>query len=373
MFWGKKNKEKAFRQNGNQKFYGKDISIIDYLTDGIFVFDEDDRLSLANLKAENFFEVRKKDIIGKTILGLNQIMGLRPLVSFLRTEIKEAIKKNIKIRENFILEVTMIPMIPEEKKIGTLIVLRDITREKFVDRAKSEFVTLAAHQLRTPTSAVKWAIQMLLEGDVGDLNKKQKELIEETYGTNDKAIKLVTDLLNVAQIEEGKYLSNIMLSDVEKVIQSLIDGYKKKMEQKKLNFKFEKPKKQLPKVMIDAEKMEIAVGNIFNNAIKYTPSGGKIIISLKESEKEIEIRIIDTGLGIPQYEQEKLFTKFFRGSNIKKIDTEGTGLGLYISKNIIEAHGGKIWFESEENKGTTFYFTIPVKKEFGEFISGKFY
>ncbi len=373
MFWNKKNKEETFRQNGNQKFYGKDIEIIDYLTDGILVFDEENRLSLANLQIEKFFGARREDVIGKTILGLNQVLSLRPLVSFLRTEIKKVVKKNLEIKENFILEITMIPMASGEENIGTLVVLRDITREKFIDRAKSEFVTLAAHQLRTPASAVKWALQTLLEGDIGDLNKKQKELIKETYETNDKAIKLVTDLLNVAQIEEGKYLSDMALSDIKEVIQSLIDDRRKEIEQKKLNFEFKKPKEQLPKVMIDTIKMKIAIGNILNNAIKYTPSGGRIIISLKGNEKEIEIQIIDTGLGILQYEQEKVFTKFFRGVNIKKIDTEGTGLGLYIAKNIVEAHGGRIWFESEEDRGTTFYLTIPVKKEFGEFIGGKFY
>ncbi len=373
MFWNKKNKEETFRQNGNQKFYGKDIEIIDYLMDGILVFDENNRLSLANFQIEKFFGVKKKDIIGKTSLILNQVLNLRPLSSFLGTETKKITKKNIKIRENFILEVTMIPMVSREERSGTLVVLRDVTREKFIDRAKSEFVTLAAHQLRTPSSAVKWALQTLLEEDIGDLNKKQKELIRETYKTNDKAIKLVTDLLNVAQIEEGKYLSDITLSDIKEVVQSLIDDRRKEIKQKNLNFEFKKPKEQLPKVMIDTNKMKIAIGNILNNAIKYTLSGGRIIISLKGNGKEIEIQIIDTGLGIPQYEQEKVFTKFFRGVNIKKIDTEGTGLGLYIAKNIIEAHGGRIWFKSEEGKGTTFYFTVPVKKQFGEFISGKFY
>ena len=370
MFWNKKNKKEPFRQSGNQKFYGKDVAIIDYLTDGILVFDKNNRLALANIQVEKFFEVKKENIIGKTILGLNQILTLRPLIPLLETETKKVIKKNIKIIENFILETTIIPMVSEEEKIGTLIVLHNITREKLIDKAKSEFVTLAAHRLRTPISAVKWSLQALLEGE---LSKEQKELLEKTYQANNKAIEIVKDLLDMAQIEEGKYLSERVLSDMEEIIESLISDYKIAIEKKSLRVKFKEPTEQLPKVMADVEKMKIAIGNIFNNAIKYTLLGGKIIISLKGNEKEIEVQIADTGLGIPQHEQKKVFTKFFRGANIKKIDTEGTGLGLYITKNIIEAHGGRIWFESKENKGTTFYFTIPVKKEFAEFVGGKFY
>ena len=119
--------------------------------------------------------------------------------------------------------------------------------------------------------------------------------------------------------------------------------------------------------------MRIAVENIIDNAIRYTSSGGKIAISFKVDGGEIEVRIQDTGLGIPDREQDKVFTKFFRGTNVIRVDTEGTGLGLYITKHIIEAHGGRIWLESKKGKGTTFFFTIPVRKKFAEFITGEFY
>lgn len=261
----------------------------------------------------------------------------------------------------------------KERKRGTLVILRDITREKLVDRMKSEFVTLAAHQLRTPTSAVKWALKTLLEGDLGALNKKQKEIIEEAYVTNDRSIKLVNDLLDVAQIEEGKYLSKITLSNIEDIIQSVVDSYSKSIKEKKLKVELKKSKEELSRVMLDVAKMRTAIRNIFDNAVRYTLPGGKISIILKGGEKEIEIQIQDTGLGIPLYQQEKVFTKFFRSVNIMRVDTEGTGLGLYIAKNVIEAHGGRIWFKSEEGKGSTFYFTVPIKKEFGEFLTEEFY
>jgi len=328
---------------------------------------------LVNLQAEEFFQIRKEKILGKSILELNRFPNFEPLVSILTGRIKEFFRRELQIEENFILEVTSTLMIINGEKSGTLVILHNVSREKIVEKMKSEFVTLAAHQLRTPTSAIKWSIQILLDGDLGELKKEQRKILEKMYKTNDKVIRLVRDLLNLAQIEEGRFLSKIILSDVEDIIQLIINESRETIEEKKLKFEFKKSKDKLPKVMLDVEKMKIAIENIFNNALRYTFSGDKISISLKNNKKEIEVKIQDTGMGIPRDQQTKVFTKFFRGTNIMKVDTEGTGLGLYMAKNIIEAHGGKIWFESGKDKGSSFYFTIPVKESFREFITGKFY
>lgn len=374
MFWKKKNKKKkSFGDIKNIREVRDDTIITDYLTDGLLVFDNNSRLSLVNPQVERLFEVRKEKILRKSILELNRFPGFKPLVSLLGGEIREFFRKELRIRVNFILEITTVPMIVKEEKVGTLVVLHNVTREKLVDRMKSEFVTLAAHQLRTPLSAVKWSLRMLLDEDLGKLSEEQKKFLQDTYKTNEKMIFLVNSLLNVSEIEEGKYLSKIVLSSIEDIIQSIVDAYKKEIERRKLRFEFKKPKEQLPKLMLDVEKMRIAIKNIFDNALKYTLPGGKVSISLRRDEKEIEVQIQDTGVGILQYQQEKVFTKFFRGASIIKMETEGTGLGLFISKNIIEAHGGRIWFESEEGKGSTFYFTIPVKERFGEFLTEEFY
>ncbi len=116
----------------------------------------------------------------------------------------------------------------------------------------------------------------------------------------------------------------------------------------------------MPQVSIDVEKVKLAIQNLFENAIHYTPSGGKILISLESKDKQVQFSIKDTGIGIPEDQQHRVFSKFFRASNVLRKETEGTGLGLFIAKNIIEAHNGKIWFESKEDKGSTFYFTIPT-------------
>jgi len=370
MFWGKKENNIEFEKDITEE---EILFIINHFADGLLVFDRNSNLCLINPKAEDLLEVKKEKVLGRQILTLNSFPNFGPLISLLGGGMKEVSRQELQVKENFILEITAIPMIIKGNKIGSLVILHDVTRERLVDKMKSEFVTLAAHQLRTPASAVKWALRTLLEGDLGELNKKQKEMIEEAYITNDRAIKLVNDLLNVAQIEEGKYLSKITLSSIENVIQSVVDNYGRKIKEKKLKVGLKKSKEELAAVMLDVTKMETAIRNIFDNAVRYTPSGGKISIVLKKHKEEIEVQIQDTGLGIPLYQQEKVFTKFFRGANIIKVDTEGTGLGLYITKNIIEAHGGRIWFKSEEGKGTTFYFTIPIKEKFGEFLTEEFY
>ena len=234
-------------------------------------------------------------------------------------------------------------------------------REKAIERMKTEIVSLTAHQLRVPLSAIKWMLKMLLSGDLGRITQKQKGFIEKIYDSNEKMISLITELLDVARIEEGRYIFKTALSDMEKVVLSIISLYKKEIERKKLKFEFEKPEKKLPKIQIDEEKIKLAINNLLDNAIKYTLPGGRVKIGLSYGIKEIGFRIQDSGVGIPKNQQKRVFSKFFRGSNITKTETEGIGLGLFIIKNIIEAHGGKIWFKSKENKGTTFYFTLPIK------------
>jgi len=252
--------------------------------------------------------------------------------------------------------------------LGTLVILHDVTREKIIERMKTEFVSLAAHQLRTPLSAIKWALRMVLDGDLGPITEEQRDFMEKTYSSNERIITLINDLLNVTRIEEGRYLYRPILTDIESVVQFVIDSYKEEIEKRKIKFEFKKPEKKLPKVMLDVEKMRLAIQNLLENAIRYTQPEGRVTASLKYVKKEIEFSIKDTGIGIPKDQQERIFTKFFRGGNAIRLETKGSGLGLFIVKNIIEAHGGKIWFESEEGKGTTFYFTIPVKEEFGEFL-----
>jgi PAS domain S-box-containing protein len=337
----------------------KTLAVITNFADGLLVFDKEGKVSLINPQAENFCKVKKEEVLGKSILELSQFPGFRPIAEAVGKELKGIFRKEVPIREDLILEVTTVPIMIEEEKIGTLMILHDVTREKMIERMKTEFVSISAHQLRTPLSAIKWTLKMFLDGDLGELTKEQREFLEKTYKSNERMINLINDLLNVARIEEGRYLYRPVLADIVPICQSVIDSCKEEIEKKKLKFRFEKPK-GLPKVRVDVEKISLAIQNLLENAIRYNREGGGIEITLEEKEGKIKFSIKDTGIGIPKDQQHRVFTKFFRAPNAMRMETEGSGLGLFITKNIIEAHGGEIWFESEEGKGTTFYFTLPV-------------
>jgi len=360
--------EEARRKAEEEK--NKTISIITNFADGLLVFDKEGKLSLINSQGEDFFDVKSRDIIGRSILELGTFPTLATLVSLFGEEIRGVFRKELAIKENLTLEVSTIPMVSGEEKLGNLVILHDITREKIIERMKTEFVFLAAHQLRTPLSAIKWALRMLLDGDLGKITDEQRDFVEKTYKSNEKMIGLINDLLNVSRIEEGRYLYKPTLENIENLIQIVVNAYKEEMERKNLEFDFKKPEKKLPRTIIDVEKIRLVIENLLDNAVRYTSPGGRVTIFLRyiEKEKEIEFSIKDTGIGVPKDQQKRVFTKFFRGVNVMRMETEGTGLGLFIAKNIIEAHGGKIWFESEEGKGTTFYFTLPLKEEFRGFL-----
>jgi len=340
----------------------KTLSIITNFVDGLLLFDAENNLFLINPRAEDFLKIKAEEITGQSVLELAKFPNLEPLVNLIGKEIKGIFRKDFPLRENLILEVSTIPIIREGEKIGTLVILHDITREKTIERMKTEFVSLSAHQLRTPLSAIKWTLKMFLDGDLGEITQEQRDFIKKTYISNERMIELINDLLNVTRIEEGRYLYKPTPTNLEKIVQDVISSYQEKIKKRNLKFEFKKPEKKLPKAMIDVEKMKLAIQNLLDNAISYTPPGGKVSISLKYVKKEIEFSIKDTGIGIPRDQQKRVFTKFFRGKNAIRIETEGTGLGLFITKNIIEAHGGKIWFRSKEGKGTIFYFTLPVKE-----------
>ncbi len=349
----------------------KTLTIINNFTDGLLVTDNENKISLINPRVEKIFNIKNSDIVGKIIAELGVFSSLNPLINLLAREDrkdKEIFREEIKINGEETSEVSVVPMISGKEQVGALIILHDITREKMIERMKTEFVSLAAHQLRTPLSAIKWTLRMLLDGDLGAVTKEQREFIEKTYNSNERMINLINDLLDVTRIEEGRYLYKPVMTAIEPVAQFVINSYKDEAEKRKLIFELKKPEKELPKTVMDVEKIRLALQNLLDNAVRYTSAGGKITVSLEYLKNEIEISVSDTGVGIPNDQQKRIFTKFFRASNVLRMDTEGSGLGLFIAKNIIEAHGGRIWFKSEEGRGTTFSFTIPVREEFKEFL-----
>lgn len=340
----------------------KTSAIIESLSDGILAFNREKRVALVNPKAEDIFELGQEEIRGESLSSVSAVEKINPLIEVIRERglEKEFSRVELSLREDLIVEVSNI-VIPKGKgELANIIIVHDVTREKVVERLKTEFVSISAHQLRTPLSAIKWSLKMLLDGDLGELEKEQKEFIEKTYWSNERMINLVNSLLNVTRIEEGRFIYKPEPVDLGKLAEEIIRTLKPTISKKNLNFSFKKDK-NLPRLKLDREKMRIAVQNIIENAVKYTLEGGKVEIRVVKKEKEVEMRVKDTGVGIPKEQQERIFTKFFRGSNVVRLETVGTGLGLFIAQNIVRAHGGEMDFKSREGEGSTFWFTLPLE------------
>ncbi len=355
--------DKASREAEEEK--EKTLAIINNFTDGLLVFDAENVLSLINPRAEVFLNVRGGDFVGKRLAELGSFSRLEPLVSILKKERKAVLKEELEVREDLVLEVSSVPVVMKKKNIGMLVILHDITREKAIERIKSEFVSVAAHQLRTPLAGIKWTLQSILEEEEeAKIPEEVVEFIKRAYEANDRMINLVNDLLNVTRIEEGRYVYEPKKMEVKEVMEPVIEAYEDAIKAKGLEFKIEEPEEKLPLVKVDEEKIRLVLQNFLDNAMKYT-SKGRVTLSLEASDdgEEVKFTVSDTGVGIPEDQQKRLFNKFFRAANVQRMDTEGSGLGLFIAKNIVEAHGGEVGFSSKAGEGSVFFFTLPALQE----------
>ena len=239
---------------------------------------------------------------------------------------------------------------------------------KELDEAKSEFISIASHQLRTPLTAIKGYISMLIEGTYGKLLPKQKRPMQNMYQSNERLITLVNDLLDISRIESGKIKMEPQKAKLQEVVQGVVDELKIKAKQKKLKLVLQESKPPLPSFNMDPTKVRNIILNIIDNAIRYTDKGSITLYLTPQPEnrmfqtKSVLITIKDTGEGMSKEELQHLFESFSRGKTGTKMWTEGAGLGLYIAKQFVQMHNGKIWAESPgKGKGSTFYVELPMQ------------
>ena len=228
---------------------------------------------------------------------------------------------------------------------------------------RADIVSISAHQIRTSLSAIKWIIKMFIDGDLGKLTAEQENLMKRAYEDNDRAIGVVSELLLANKAEdvvEKPY--NFTEVNLIELIDSSIFDFSGEALAHKIEIIFLKPELQLPNVKSDKEKLRIVLQNLLENAIKYSNQYGKVFIALREKSGFIEVSVKDMGIGISEEGQKKVFEKFYRDTTAQKKEAVGSGIGLFTTKKIVEDHGGKIWFESAEGEGTTFFFTIPIYK-----------
>ncbi len=245
--------------------------------------------------------------------------------------------------------------------VGKL-VINQVEQMAKLNKMKNEFISVASHQLRTPLSAIRWQTELLLSKLTVGLDDKQKEKLNNIDMLTARMTRLVNDLLDVARIDQGRLGLMIKETDINAIIKGILkEAILPLANEKEIKIVFDESI-ACPMVLADGDKMKMVFENLLSNSIKYTLKEGKVEINYKIEDEEVVFSIKDTGVGIPQSQQDQVFSKFFRSSNVVRYQTEGTGLGLYIAKSIVEQSGGKMWFESEENVGTTFYFSLPLKK-----------
>ncbi|MDP2737065.1 MAG: ATP-binding protein [bacterium] len=352
----------------------KTLAIVANFTDPIIVLDKDNKISVINPAARRVFRLTEQDL-GRPVALANKFS----LANFSRI-IKKEFKIN-QIKENnngqeFVQEEISIKDKNQElvykvitakvlsvsgERLGTMKIFYDLTREKMIDRLKSEFITIAAHQLRTPLSAIKWIINMILQGDAGRLNLEQQELLSKGYASNERIIRLVDALLNVSRIEEGKFGFDFKKVDFKEVLDAALANVEELAVKNEQQLIINQPE-NLPQAYLDKERMIMVMQNLLANAIKYSPPHGKIEVVIAADKKNLEVKIKDQGVGIPRKDQPKIFSKFFRAANVIKMETEGTGLGLFIVKNIIDKHHGQIKLTSQEGRGTEAVFLVPLNR-----------
>ncbi|MBI2023824.1 PAS domain-containing protein [Candidatus Giovannonibacteria bacterium] len=353
-------------------------AILSSLSDGVLQFDSKRRVVLMNSRAEELLGLRVKDLEGLAIVPdlWEAKQSFRGLVEVIYPELAPFASqkggdryggdKGQEIHTSYpelrLFVVSKQIKNNTGKTIGNVKIIRDITHDELISKIKSEFVSVAAHQLRTPLAGLKWSIKLMLDGETGPVNEKQKEFLEKGFESSERMVKLVNDLLNVARIEEGRFGYEFKEIDYVAFVEKLVKNYEPIAKKKKINMVFSQVKDLIPPLYADPERIQMALSNLIENALKYTLEGEfiKIIISLEG--EYVKTIVSDTGVGIPALEQARIFSKFFRASNIIKLETEGTGLGLYIVKNIVERHGGHVTFVSEEKRGTTFTILLPIKR-----------
>jgi signal transduction histidine kinase len=240
-------------------------------------------------------------------------------------------------------------------------VIRGVEKVAEANIIKTEFISIISHQLCSPLSAIKWNLEIIETEKDGGNNLSPKKLIflENIKKSNEKMLKLVGDLLEVVRIDQGRSLFEKKDASLEMLAREVIDdlGYLKAAKNVKVIFESER---SLPMVHVDCKKMRIVLENLIGNAIKYSKDGGEVRITLRQKDNDVRMVVQDQGVGIPHYQHNKIFEKFFRSNNVSKYRTEGVGLGLYLVKAILKNFDGRVWFESEVDKGSTFFVSIPA-------------
>ena len=352
-------------------------AVIGNMRDGVIVYDINFRILNVNRATEEIFGISAQEVTGVFITpefvknphlrSFAQVIfpSLAPSINALSEggwpQIMDIIFEEPRLELH-----TILNRITDQdgRVIAFLKLITDTTREKAIIQSKSDFIAVAAHQLRTPMTALNWIFESLEK----DAEKKKEDAaflvsIHEGHGLVQRSLKIVNDLLDAAQIEDGRFGFTPQDTDIAEFIGSVIAGAKPYAEENGVSLKFLTPENHFH-VVTDPERLGISASNFIDNAIKYNTRNGSVTVDTRLSPDNnlVIVRISDTGIGIPKEDMGKLSQKFYRGSEATHLEPNGSGLGVYISKNIIERLGGTMEINSEVGRGTVVSFTVPAKK-----------
>ena len=357
-------------------------AILDAASDAMALVSPDQRLVMVDQQFKEMFGLGAEEVLGRRFSELQQELertfadpaGFRKLVAGSAADAERQFTATFaqcwpQPRK---LEFFSTPVRgADAEHLGRLYVLRDVTHEREVDRMKSEFVSLVSHELRTPLTSIKGYVDLLLDGDAGELTEEQQEYLSIIKNNADRLIALINDLLDVSRIESGKIELQRGPLDLSRLIHGVADSLRPSIEAKGQHLTLDlegghelsqagRDSTLLPTVFADADRVTQILINLLSNAYKYTPAGGSISVRAYTEGDDVRVDVQDTGIGLSTEEQSQIFTRFFRARNRTTQEVGGTGLGLPIARSLVEMHGGKITVSSSPGQGSTFSFTLPV-------------
>ncbi len=347
---------------------------IESMSDGLIVTDKEATILLINTSALKLLDLTGKNVIGKKFQDIVTIHNKngpipnseRPIAKMIATSKPQKVDiedhmSYCTIKGRLFPVKLIITPLKDNILAGAVLIFNDVSAEKKLNDSRTNFISVSSHQLRTPLSAIQWYSEMLADGDAGKLNKEQKHFVETINHSTQRMSKLINLLLQIARVEMGRVRIVPANIDLKLITQELVKSLEKSLHEKKQVVKITSSPAKLPVVKYDREALWQIISNLVTNAIRYSPDNETIQIRIALRGEFIEYSVKDHGIGIPENQKANIFEKFFRASNATAKVPEGSGLGLFLAKSLVEDSGGKLWFESEEGKGTTFYFTIPTK------------